>query len=98
MNEDVYAKTMMPSTQTLNEVIYCDLKHVKCPLPRMMLHKRIKKYRIKEQEGKTRVFYVEATDPMTALDIPELCVMESYSLLKHDEKEGVFTFEIEVKA
>jgi tRNA 2-thiouridine synthesizing protein A len=66
-----------------------DLKGLKCPLPVLRTRKALRGL-----PPGTRL-WVEATDPLSALDIPNFCREDGHLLVESGEMEGVRRFLIE---
>jgi tRNA 2-thiouridine synthesizing protein A len=66
-----------------------DLRGLKCPLPVLRTRKALRAL-----APGTRL-WVEATDPLSALDIPNFCREDGHVLVETGEREGVRRFLIE---
>jgi tRNA 2-thiouridine synthesizing protein A len=66
-----------------------DLKGLKCPLPVLRTRKAL---RGMKPGARLRV---EATDPLSALDIPNFCREDGHVLVESGERDGVRRFLIE---
>ena len=66
-----------------------DLKGLKCPLPVLRTRKALRGL-----APGTRL-WVEATDPLSALDIPNFCREDGHALIEAAERDGVRRFLIE---
>jgi tRNA 2-thiouridine synthesizing protein A len=73
----------------LDEHDVLDLKGLKCPLPVLRTRKALRSL-----SPGTRL-WVEATDPLSALDIPNFCREDGHALIETGEKDGVRRFLIE---
>ncbi len=63
-----------------------DATGLMCPEPVMMLHNKVKEM----QAG--QVLRVLATDPSTKRDIAKFCTFLGYTLVSHEEVDGVLQF------
>ncbi len=66
-----------------------DLRGLNCPLPAMKTERALRHMR----PGETLI--VQATDPMSAIDIPHHLNQNGHTLRAHRREEGVLIFEIE---
>jgi len=73
----------------INYDLVLDAKGLMCPEPVMMLHTKVKEL------SSGDVLQVLATDPSTKRDIDKFCRFLGYTLLEHQEVDGVFMFYIE---
>ncbi|KEY01825.1 response regulator SirA [Brucella inopinata BO1] len=63
-----------------NTPVY-DLRGLKCPLPVLKTRNRL------EKMASGALLWVEATDPLSGIDLPHFCVQEGHSLIAQ-EREG----------
>ncbi|WP_375730379.1 sulfurtransferase TusA family protein [Brucella ceti] len=63
-----------------NTPVY-DLRGLKCPLPVLKTRNRL------EKMASGALLWVEATDPLSGIDLPHFCVQEDHSLIAQ-EREG----------
>jgi tRNA 2-thiouridine synthesizing protein A len=73
----------------LDDHAVLDLKGLKCPLPVLRTRKALRSL-----APGTRL-WVEATDPLSALDIPNFCREDGHVLIEAVESDGVRRFLIE---
>ncbi len=66
-----------------------DLRGLKCPLPVLRARKALREMPV----GKH--LWVEATDPLSAIDIPHFCAERGHLMIKYAEENGVRRFLIE---
>ncbi len=66
-----------------------DLRGLKCPLPVLKTRKALR-----ELSAGSRL-WVEATDPLSAIDIPHFCSERGHLLIDYAENDGVRKFLIE---
>ena len=59
-----------------------DVRGLNCPLPVLKAKKAMKS----REEG--TLLWVETTDPLAAVDIPNFCIHEGHELLKKEAGEG----------
>jgi tRNA 2-thiouridine synthesizing protein A len=71
------------------DVPVLDLRGLKCPLPVLKTRKKIR-----ELTAGTRL-WVEATDPLSVVDIPHFCREDGHRLVEYSEQAGVRRFLIE---
>ena len=80
--------TTMAPTGTPPDAIQLDLRGLKCPLPVL----RVRKALIAARAG--TLFVVECTDPMTAIDLPNL-VRETGDIIElQGDADGALVFHI----
>jgi tRNA 2-thiouridine synthesizing protein A len=72
-----------------DDIIRLDLKGLKCPLP-VMKARRL----LQAATAGTRLF-LEATDPMAAIDVPHMCQEDGHVLLDSRRDGRVLVFLIE---
>ncbi|OEI83977.1 MULTISPECIES: sulfurtransferase TusA family protein [unclassified Brucella] len=63
-----------------NTPVY-DLRGLKCPLPVLKTRNRL------EKMASGALLWVEATDPLSGIDLPHFCAQEGHSLIAQ-EREG----------
>lgn len=68
--------------------VVIDVRGLKCPLPALKTSRRMR-----DHPPGTR-FVVEATDPLAAIDIPNLCREEGHRLLASASIGTILRFEI----
>jgi len=68
-----------------------DLRGLKCPLPVLKTRHRLEKMPSGAQ------LWVEATDPLSGIDLPHFCAQEGHALIKHERNETVQRFLIRKK-
>ncbi len=73
----------------LDEPMHLDLRGLKCPMPVLRTRKALRTM----QPGSRLM--VEATDPLSAIDIPNFCREDGHVLLDAAESGGVRRFLIE---
>ncbi len=73
----------------LEEPLHLDLRGLKCPLPVLRTRKALRTM----QPGSRLM--VEATDPLSAIDIPNFCREDGHVLLDAGENGGIRRFLIE---
>jgi tRNA 2-thiouridine synthesizing protein A len=66
-----------------------DLRGLKCPLPVLKTRKAMRRL-----AGGTRL-WVETTDPLAAIDIPNYCQEDNHRLVGTEQGEGFMRFLIE---
>lgn len=71
------------------DTIFLDLRGLNCPLPVMKTRKHLKR-----MEKGDRLL-VEATDPMSAIDIPHMCQEDGHVLIEIKMVGDVRQFKIE---
>jgi tRNA 2-thiouridine synthesizing protein A len=76
-------------SEALDEPDLLDLKGLKCPLPVLRTRKALRSL------APGARLWVEATDPLSALDIPNFCREDGHALIESGESEGVRRFLIE---
>jgi tRNA 2-thiouridine synthesizing protein A len=73
----------------LSQYSILDLRGLKCPMPVLRTRKALRRMR-----PGSRVL-VEATDPLSAIDIPNFCREDGHVLVEAREEDGVRRFLIE---
>ncbi|KAB2700711.1 sulfurtransferase TusA family protein [Ochrobactrum sp. Kaboul] len=68
-----------------------DLRGLKCPLPVLKTRHRLEKMPSGAQ------LWVEATDPLSGIDLPHFCTQEGHALIEHERSETVQRFLIQKK-
>ena len=68
-----------------------DLSGLLCPLPVLKARKRL------ETMATGKILKVLATDPMSALDMPNFCSEQGHTLLTSENNGTTFTFRIKRK-
>jgi tRNA 2-thiouridine synthesizing protein A len=71
------------------DVPVLDLRGLKCPLPVLKTRKRIR-----GMVAGNRL-WVEATDPLSVVDIPHFCREDGHLLIEYREQDGIRCFLIE---
>ncbi|WP_068310702.1 sulfurtransferase TusA family protein [Polycladidibacter hongkongensis] len=71
-----------------DQAVLLDLRGLNCPLP--VLKARQKLARMNAGD----VLHVEATDPMSAIDIPHMCSEDGHCLLSSTQEGRLLRFEI----
>lgn len=66
-----------------------DLRGLKCPLPVMKTRRRLRDMMPGER------LWIETTDPLAAIDIPNFCREDGHRLIETTEANGVRRFLIE---
>jgi len=72
----------------MSEKLVLDLKGLLCPIPVVKISMAIKEIGLGETIEAT------ATDPGVMMDIPAWCATTGNELLRMDEENGFFTFEV----
>lgn len=67
---------------------HLDLKGLKCPLP--VLHSR----KVLANLTPGTVLQVDASDPMSVIDIPHMCNEDGHTLLSQEKLDGTLRFTI----
>ena len=67
-----------------------DLKGLKCPLPALKTRKAISK------ASKGQSLYIEATDPMSVIDIPHAVQEMGAALIQQSCENNIYTFTINI--
>lgn len=84
-----HAPVPQPATSASSaDETFLDLKGLNCPLPVLRLAKAMR------GAGQGARFRVEATDPMSKLDIPHFCQTKGHVFVGGSETDGVFQFVI----
>jgi len=74
----------------MNELItILDLRGLNCPLPVLKTQKAMRSMAVEEQ------VWVETTDPLSAIDIPNFCENDGHKLLQVEEADGYQRYLIE---
>ncbi|MBC2883921.1 sulfurtransferase TusA family protein [Ochrobactrum sp. CM-21-5] len=68
-----------------------DLRGLKCPLPVLKTRNRLKKM------PSGALLWIEATDPLSAIDLPHFCAQEGHSLLAQEREDTLHRFLIRKK-
>jgi len=69
-------------------ILCLDLKSLKCPLPALHSQKYISKMNFGEE------VMIEATDPLSQIDIPHIIAQSKAQLISASEKNGIFIFHV----
>lgn len=65
-----------------------DVRGLLCPLPVLKARKRL----LSLASG--AVLRIEATDPASVIDVPHFCAETGHILVRQDESDGIYIFEI----
>ncbi|MBV2142001.1 sulfurtransferase TusA family protein [Falsochrobactrum sp. TDYN1] len=68
-----------------------DLRGLKCPLPVLKT-----RHRLKSMPSGARL-WVEATDPLSGIDLPHFCTQEGHMLLAQECEDNLHRFLIQKK-
>ena len=71
-----------PTIETL------DVRGLLCPLPVLKARKRL------QSLAAGAVLRIEATDPASVIDVPHFCAETGHTLVRQDEADGIYIFEI----
>jgi tRNA 2-thiouridine synthesizing protein A len=71
------------------DVPVLDLRGLKCPLPVLKTRKKIRGMAAGNR------LWVEATDPLSVVDIPHFCREDGHLLIEYAEQDGIRRFLIE---
>lgn len=66
-----------------------DLRGLKCPLPVLKTRNRLK------DMSAGALLWVEATDPLSGIDLPHFCAQEGHALLSQERHENLHRFLIQ---
>ena len=72
-----------------DEIIVLDLRGLQCPLPVLKTQKAMRSMIVGDK------VWVETTDPLAAIDIPNFCDNDGHRLCATEEGEGFHRFLIE---
>ncbi len=67
---------------------FLDLKGLLCPLPVLKARKKL------QSMAAGSVLRIEATDPVSVIDVPHYCSESGNELLNQNEADGVYVYEI----
>ncbi len=68
-----------------------DLRGLKCPLPVLKTRNRLEKL------ASGTLLWVEATDPLSGIDLPHFCTQEGHALVAQEQDETLYRFLIRKK-
>ena len=68
-----------------------DLRGLKCPLPVLKTRNRL------QNMPAGALLWVEATDPLSGIDLPHFCAQEGHTLLSQERHENLHRFLIQKK-
>jgi tRNA 2-thiouridine synthesizing protein A len=68
---------------------HLDVKGLLCPLPVLKARK------VLNALAPGSILRLVATDPASVIDVPHYCNEAGHTLLSHDERDGIYTYEIE---
>ena len=68
-----------------------DLRGLKCPLPVLKTRNRL------QTMPSDALLWVEATDPLSGIDLPHFCAQEGHALLSQERIENLHRFLIQKK-
>lgn len=68
-----------------------DLRGLKCPLPVLKTRNRL------QNMPAGALLWVEATDPLSGIDLPHFCTQEGHALLSQERSENLQRFLIQKK-
>lgn len=78
----------MASAETDAPDRHLDLRGLKCPLPVLRSRK------VLAEMGPGAILQLEASDPMSVIDIPHMCNEDGHTLLSQEKQEGTLRFTI----
>ncbi|WP_245414733.1 sulfurtransferase TusA family protein [Brucella oryzae] len=78
-------------TTLQDDVPVYDLRGLKCPLPVLKTRNRL------EKMASGALLWVEATDPLSGIDVPHFCTQEGHTLIAQERQETLHRFLIRRK-